>query len=706
MKFFYNLTVAVSFFLLFGKPVLFAEGTKQIMATPISHGRLEIYQYFSNFALYGVSEEYRLNIRIKEVGEKIYFGFGNTYDAFQTLKNDVKYRIKDPSGNIVVAETMQSASGNGFISNFTQAVNGPNTINVGGYPPLTYTPATTGDYYIEFTYVDQSDRREFEFFDITVADAGNNAVDGRVWSKAWQFTVSSSAGSGQEYLNKFDGTMYIYADDGIVTSVDFNEMQPYVFSLSSNKTGCFNTGNLINDRKSVTGLNLYPQYKIFLNEPDSTCFPTGVLGSLTAPTKLTGCPPDDWCIDISVNKEGTVDIVIDLNDISGYQAGSEDILLNTNVINGVNCIPWNGKDGLGNKVPFGKSIKIMVQYYNGLTHLPLYDVEYNTNGFIVKIIKPAVTNSTPALFWDDSNFNGQTPAPPSPCPADGCVDLSGSHKFGDPATQTMNGDLRTINTWWYVSSDIKDSVDFVYTYIQDSVTYKDEICSKNSGSITVYSYGGKPPYTYAWNTNPIQTGSTATGLSAGSYSVTITDDGSCKDTIINVVLDNIPFDIKVDVDTVSDVCDQGIGEIFITTSDGTPPYSYVWNTDPPYYTSDVTGIVSGTYIVTVTDVNNCEKLDTVVLDNVYCNIVIPNVFTPDGDGVNDYFTITDIEKYINNKLIIFNRWGRKVREYNHYVNNWDGTDENGSKAVDGVYYYVLYLTDKSKAITGTITILK
>ena len=69
-------------------------------------------------------------------------------------------------------------------------------------------------------------------------------------------------------------------------------------------------------------------------------------------------------------------------------------------------------------------------------------------------------------------------------------------------------------------------------------------------------------------------------------------------------------------------------------------------------------------------------------------IEIPNVFTPNGDGVNDNF-------YIKNKTlrefncIIFDRWGRKVKEWSDQNQGWDGKTESGAEAISGVYFYVV-----------------
>lgn len=65
------------------------------------------------------------------------------------------------------------------------------------------------------------------------------------------------------------------------------------------------------------------------------------------------------------------------------------------------------------------------------------------------------------------------------------------------------------------------------------------------------------------------------------------------------------------------------------------------------------------------------------------NIVFPNVFTPNGDGYNDYFVIQNIELYPNNRLVIVNTNGIKVFESNNYQNNWDG-----SNVGNGTYFFV------------------
>ncbi len=430
---------------------LMAEGTKEIQPTASSHGRLQIMPFVTDFAMFDAAPEHRLHISICNPGELIYYGFGHIRDYFGAVQTDVVYRIKDPNGNTVVGPSSVPSSGAGFINNYTEAVNGPDVVNPAGYNALSYTPLTTGDYYIEFNFSQPHgyDRKIFDYIDITVVDPPNTVKTGRLWSKNWQLTTNPPPTGVSPYQAGYDGIMYIYADDGIVTSVDLNDMQPFVFNITANETGCFNTGNPLQDRKSTDGNHTYPQYRIFLNDPDSICFPTGYLGDFTAPTTITGCP-GSFCVNVHVDKAGNVEILLDLNGIPGYQSNTEDVILAAQVTVGHNCIHWDGLDGLGNPVASGTQIPIEVNYFNGLTHLPIYDVEGNVNGFIVEIVRPQTPNPTPALFWDDTDIPGGT------AELGGCTNPSGCHTW--PIGNCLNspvppycslGDMRTINTWWY-----------------------------------------------------------------------------------------------------------------------------------------------------------------------------------------------------------------------------------------------------------------
>lgn len=86
-------------------------------------------------------------------------------------------------------------------------------------------------------------------------------------------------------------------------------------------------------------------------------------------------------------------------------------------------------------------------------------------------------------------------------------------------------------------------------------------------------------------------------------------------------------------------------------------------------------------------------------------IELPNALTPNDDGFNDSFWVTNISFYPDNILKIYNRWGDLVYKKEGYLNEWEGT-HNGKLLPTGTYYYVLDLKDGSKEYTGHVSILE
>ena len=103
----------------------------------------------------------------------------------------------------------------------------------------------------------------------------------------------------------------------------------------------------------------------------------------------------------------------------------------------------------------------------------------------------------------------------------------------------------------------------------------------------------------------------------------------------------------------------------------------------------------GVYHFIFTNSNGCA--DTVAVTVLAASTAVPNIFTPNNDGVNDTFKIKGLESYPNSQLIVFNRWGNEVYRSTNYLNNWDG-----GNLAEGTYYYIL----NRREHTGEITPLK
>ncbi|HTF03023.1 MAG TPA: PKD domain-containing protein [Bacteroidia bacterium] len=130
-------------------------------------------------------------------------------------------------------------------------------------------------------------------------------------------------------------------------------------------------------------------------------------------------------------------------------------------------------------------------------------------------------------------------------------------------------------------------------------------CSASNGTATATPNGGTGPFTYVWNTSPVQTGQTATGLPPGQYIVTVTDGTGCTtvDTVIVLGTGALPFSTS----QVNVLCNGGNnGSATFTPTGGTGPFTYVW-TPNVSATGSATLLTAGTYVVDVTDDYGCQN---------------------------------------------------------------------------------------------------
>ena len=129
----------------------------------------------------------------------------------------------------------------------------------------------------------------------------------------------------------------------------------------------------------------------------------------------------------------------------------------------------------------------------------------------------------------------------------------------------------------------------------------------NDGSIIVVPAGGTLPYTYSWTSGG--NGAIEDSLSAGNYTVTVTDANGCTGTLSSTLTEPAIMTLS---DTIINASCNTIpdGAIDITVAGGTPGYTYQWSGTDTASTQDMTSAYSGTYTVVVTDANGCALADT------------------------------------------------------------------------------------------------
>ncbi|MDB5030867.1 PKD domain-containing protein [Mucilaginibacter sp.] len=111
-----------------------------------------------------------------------------------------------------------------------------------------------------------------------------------------------------------------------------------------------------------------------------------------------------------------------------------------------------------------------------------------------------------------------------------------------------------------------------------------------------------------------------------------------------------------------------------------------------------------TYTITVTNSEGCSASDKVTV-SVLKSPVIPNTFTPNGDGINDVWDIKHLDAYLDCTVEVFNRYGQKVYTSVGYLMAWDGRFNNKDMPT-GVYYYFINPKHGRKTMSGYVTIIR
>jgi gliding motility-associated-like protein len=208
--------------------------------------------------------------------------------------------------------------------------------------------------------------------------------------------------------------------------------------------------------------------------------------------------------------------------------------------------------------------------------------------------------------------------------------------------------------------------------------------------------------TFLWT----PTGQTASTISdspqsSSSYQVLYSLNG-CTTSAVGIVTVN---PLPIVVLSASSQTITSLEEVLVSASGGG---TYLWNTGETSSSITVNPQLTTTYCATVTSVEGCSNNNCVtVFVKDISTLYVPNVFTPNNDGVNDMFFTpnTHIVKY---DLTIFNRWGQLLFSSEDPLKGWDGTF-NGQIVPDGVYVYILNAKGADEVVykkTGHITIIK
>ncbi|MBJ04296.1 MAG: hypothetical protein CMP65_00135, partial [Flavobacteriales bacterium] len=387
---------------------------------------------------------------------------------------------------------------------------------------------------------------------------------------------------------------------------------------------------------------------------------------------------------------------------------------------GVSC--YNGDDGYIDITVTGGTGVYSYQWENGNNSEDLSNltsgyysvIATDQNGCSVGISHEITEPSEITVSETISNYNGYGVS----CNGenDGYIEIEvsggyGLYSFewsnGDISESTSNCSLEQINAGTYTVL-IKDenncykSIDFEIT--EPEILFfstENSECIEEYGEININNIsGGTGPYQYKINEGFFTDNSIFTNLNEGNYSVTVIDQNGCSSTenftlnakpIANFSISETQFyisdnpiyfyDQTIDLNIDSWIWDFGNGS---SSNEQNPSYTYK---EPGVY-----------YVkLSITDQYGCEDQIIKKIEALYeYYSYTPNIFTPNGDGINDIFqpSILNINRNTYT-LFIYDRWGNTIYKTSKYEEGWDGKIDNGELLPPDTYNYKIIFETKT-----------
>lgn len=234
-------------------------------------------------------------------------------------------------------------------------------------------------------------------------------------------------------------------------------------------------------------------------------------------------------------------------------------------------------------------------------------------------------------------------------------------------------------------------------------------CSGSNGSIVInVDSGGVGPYTYLWNNG--NTNSNIGSLAAGTYTVTVTDAQGCT-TLANYTVPGIN-DVTAAFTYVDSLSCEGARVFLTNTSTGATTYSWFFdgvkdslNAGPNATVFFAAGSNHTISLIAINGACSDTNAITYTLPELGAVSSITNIFTPNGDGINDCFAIGKTGEFTTCTTVeIHNRWGNKIWSTTATNKCWDGKDDKGNPVPEGTYFYILEFKDKK--YTGHVMVVK
>lgn len=527
----------------------------------------------------------------------------------------------------VLSATISSSTASCGLCDGTASVN-----VIGGSPPYTYSWAPLGGTNPTATGLCQGN------YTCTIIDARNCATNVSVQITQLVNIVVNSSGTTLSCFNGCDGFASASASGGLapysyvwnpgnISSANLSNICAGTYVVTAtDQNGCFNTS-------SITFVNP-PQIQVQTAFTNATCFgicngtasvtPTGGTGSYTylwqpgnqTTSSVNGLCAGSYSVTIRDGNNCDTTITISISNAPQIQANPSVTLSNCLLCDGAISIAPSG-----GTAPYTYSWAPGGQTSAGINNLcaGIYTVTI-TDALNCSAVSPiAVSNVTgPTLSSSSTNASCE-----AVCDGAATVTVTaGSSPYTydwSPGTPTGDGTTSVSGLCagpvFAQVTDVAGCISFAnYTITEPQTLTATGIITSAScfgscdGSITVTASGGTAPYTYSWSSGG--TAATATGLCAGTYTLTLGDAKSCTQTLTFTVTQPTPLGTTTSSSPA--LCaNECSGSATVNVTGGTTPYTYSWSHGP--IVAGVSNLCPGTYTVTVHDARGCIRLDSVTI---------------------------------------------------------------------------------------------
>ncbi len=310
------------------------------------------------------------------------------------------------------------------------------------------------------------------------------------------------------------------------------------------------------------------------------------------------------------------------------------------------------------------------------------------------------------------------------CSSDPAVNLSvnepGGSWSGTGITSSVNGTFNPATAGagthvitYIIAGNCPDTATLSITVndqMDATITPAGPFCSNDPAlNLTAADAGG------SWSGNGITSAANGTfnpgTAGAGDHVISYTISGSCGD-VDSVTLSVFPVPVLGMSGTAETCMGAANGTVITSISSGTPPYTVLWNNMAT--TPQLSGLAPGTYTVVVTDDEGCVSSAFYEVDSsfVACEVIVPvifvpNIFSPNGDLVNDILYVHG-QGVLEINFSIYNRWGEEMFNTKDLATGWDGTF-NGKPVDPAVFVWHIKATFANGEFvekTGNVTLTR